>query len=328
MHPKLSSKVNTNKILFICSWADNHIGLFDDLIKDDRVILTCFRKKETNRLLRIIKRIHLSRKVNKFVKIPWKSVWTTLPNRFSSFDSVLVTNNVLPSVKDYINLYRKKGKKVSLFVVDAMDADSFIMKTARPLILNMKFDHIYTFEPADVKKYGFEYLGFGGYYSKKNIDIPLTTKYDLVFAGGVKGGRQEAIVELHNFLVKTACNFYFELNSKPFFEGEHVKYHYGWIPYEDFLKTELEGNCILEIVQRGQTGPTLRYFEAICYNKKLLTNNPYITEFPFYNPQWMKIFNSPEDIDVSWLIKKDNIDYGYNEEFSPKRMIDKLYQTR
>jgi len=314
------------KILFICSWADAHIGLFDDLKEDKRVHLTCFGLKKTNRITKFIKRIHLSQKINKIINLPNKELWTTLPHNLSPYKSVLVTNNVLPSITDFVNLCKKKGKEVNLFVVDAMDADSFIMKTARPLILNMKFDHIYTFEPADVKKYGFEYLGFGGYYSKKNIDIPLTPKYDLVFTGGVKGGRQEAIVELHHFLVRTACNFYFELNSKPFFEGEHVKYYYGWIPYEDFLNTELEGNCILEIVQKGQTGPTLRYFEAICYNKKLVTNNPHIVEFPFYNPQWMKIYQKPEDIDVDWLKKIEQIDYGYNGEFSPTRLIDNLYE--
>lgn len=323
---KLTSKARLNKILFICSWADKHIGLFDDLQNDKRVILRCFRFKDHNRLFRKFERIHLSEKVNKIINIPYKHVWTTLPVRFSSFDSVIVTNNVLPSVTDYVNLCKKKGKQVNLFVVDAMDADSFIMKTARPLILNMKFDHIFTFEPADVKKYGFEYLGFGGYYSKKDIEIPSTPKYDLVFTGGVKGGRQETIIELYKYLEKEACNFIFDLNSIPFYEDKNIRYHYGWIPYEDFLKTELDSNCILEIVQEGQTGPTLRYFEAICYNKKLLTNNPNIVDFPFYNSQWMKIFNSPEDIDIAWVKKKENINYRYQGEFSPTKMIDKLYQ--
>ena len=84
----------------------------------------------------------------------------------------------------------------------------------------------------------------------------------------------------------------------------------------------------MEILQKGQTGPTLRYFEAVCYNKKLLTNNPHIVNFPFYKPEWMKIYQKPEDIDINWLKEKEQIDYGYNGEFSPTKLIDFLYERK
>ena len=56
MHNQQRPKDELNKILFICSWADKHIGLFDDLRNDNRVVLKCYRYKNHNRLLRIIKR--------------------------------------------------------------------------------------------------------------------------------------------------------------------------------------------------------------------------------------------------------------------------------
>ncbi len=316
--------MNHNKILFICSWADKHIGLFDDLLNDKRVILTCFEFKNVNPFLELIRRIHISQKINRFIHFPYKAIWTTLPTDFSRFDSVLVTHNVLPRVTFYLDDCRKKGKQVNLFVVDAMDADSFIMKTARPLIKKENFDHIYTFEPSDVTKYGFEYIGFGGYYSMKKVNTKKDIKYDLIFSGGVKGGREESIIQLYQYLEKNECSFLFDLNSKPFFEGNNILYHDGWVPYELILDKNMESNCILEILQKGQTGPTLRYFEAVCYNKKLLTNNPHIMDFPFYNPKWMKIYHTPADINIEWLKERDNIDYGYNGEFSPTKIVDYL----
>ena len=66
------------------------------------------------------------------------------------------------------------------------------------------------------------------------------------------------------------------------------------------------------------------HFEAVCMNKKLLTNNPYIVSFPFYNPKWMRIFSSLEDIDIEWIRNREKIDYGYNGEFSPVHLIDYL----
>lgn len=316
---------HSKRLLFICSWADAHIGLFNDLKEDKRVLLTCYGLKKVNRLLRCIRRIHISQRINRIINLPNKEIWTTLPHDFSLFDSVLVTNNVLPKVTSYIKKCYRKGKQVDLFVVDAMDADSFIMKTARPLILNGHFNHIYTFEPADVNKYGFEYIGFGGYYSMKKIETK-NIKYDLVFSGGVKGGRENTIILLYRYLEKNACSFLFDLNGLPFFEAQNIQYHNGWVPYESMLNLTSESNCILEIMQQGQTGPTLRYFEAVCYNKKLLTNNPHIINFPFYKPEWMKIFHSPEDIDIDWLKNREHIDYGYKGEFSPTKLIDYLYK--
>lgn len=94
----------------------------------------------------------------------------------------------------------------------------------------------------------------------------------------------------------------------------------GWKPYEEVIQSVVNTNCILEVMQDNQEGATLRYLEAVVYNKKLLTNNKSITTFPFYNPQYMKIFETVDDIDINWIKNQDVVDYGYKDEFSPKRL--------
>ena len=42
---------------------------------------------------------------------------------------------------------------------------------------------------------------------------------------------------------------------------------------------------MLEIMQQGGHGYTLRYCEAIAMGKKLATNNPEIEKAPFYNKE-------------------------------------------
>lgn len=315
------------KILFICSQADKHLGLFDDLENDSRVILCYYGKRYiSNPFLRLIRRIHLSTKINKIVNFPYKHIWTTLPVGFSEFYSILANDGVLKDLEAYLEKCRKKKIPTNLFLADAMDAQSIVMQNARPIILKRNFTHIYTFEFADSIKYGFEYMGFGGYYSKKNLEPNLNNNYDLFFSGGIKGGREIAIQKLYTYLSKSNCNFLFDINGEPFIDGEHIQYHRFWIPYKTVLDYVGKSNCILEIVQQGQTGPTLRYFEAVCYNKKLLTNNPQIVDFPFYNPKWMKIYEKPEDIDIDWIKEEENIDFGYNGEFSPTHMVDYLIE--
>lgn len=87
------------------------------------------------------------------------------------------------------------------------------------------------------------------------------------------------------------------------------------MPYEVVLKRTLEANCVLEIVRPGQVGFTLRTFEAVVYNKKLLTNNEHIKEFQFYNPSYMKVFKSVEDIDWKWVKERNAVNYHYKGDF-------------
>ena len=82
----------------------------------------------------------------------------------------------------------------------------------------------------------------------------------------------------------------------------------------------------LEILQEGQNQQSARYFEAVVYNKKLLTTNDRISALPFYNPDYMKVFHTSSDVDIDWLKARDMVDYGYKGEFSPSgipALIDK-----
>lgn len=80
----------------------------------------------------------------------------------------------------------------------------------------------------------------------------------------------------------------------------------------------------MENVQPGQSGVTLRYYEAIVYNKKLLTNNKFVKRLPFYNPKFMYIYEKVEDIDIEWIKKEEMVDYKYNDEFSPVKLIEDI----
>lgn len=86
----------------------------------------------------------------------------------------------------------------------------------------------------------------------------------------------------------------------------------------------LSCNCILEVLQQDQAGSSLRYFEAVCYNKKLLTTNKDIVNYPFYDSRYMKVFTDLSDIDMQWVKKTENINYGYIDEFSPQHLLEEV----
>ena len=94
------------------------------------------------------------------------------------------------------------------------------------------------------------------------------------------------------------------------------------ISYPQVVSRVKATNCILEILQNNQQAQSLRYFEAIVYNKKLLTNNRRITELSYCDECYMKVFSSLDEIDIEWVRKKENVDYGYKGEFSPISLVD------
>ena len=60
----------------------------------------------------------------------------------------------------------------------------------------------------------------------------------------------------------------------------------------------LESDVLLDITDGGQTALTLRPYEAIVYNKRLLTNNQSILDFEFYDPRYMRYFTEITDEDI------------------------------
>ena len=105
---------------------------------------------------------------------------------------------------------------------------------------------------------------------------------------------------------------------------DKINYYKKWMPYEKVISQTMATNCIFEVLQDNQYGQSLRYFEAVCFNKKLLTNNKNIKNLPFYNEKYMKIFEEIDDIDYDWVKKREEINYNYNNEFSPIFLIDKI----
>lgn len=65
------------------------------------------------------------------------------------------------------------------------------------------------------------------------------------------------------------------------------------LSYENFVKNELEGKCLLEIVLKGQADITYRALEAQFYKRKLITNCVEIKKYDFYTPK--NIFVLGED---------------------------------
>ncbi len=274
------------------------------------------------------------RKIFSFIKLKNKERFYEISNveinPEEDYYILMVSDTLMIYDVDMINKINKyKNVHISLLLLNSIDASSISILKTKDKFKLIDFDFILTFDYEDAKKYSFEYLGLT-YYSKPKEILPSDKKSDIFFVGAFKGNRKRKILDIYGELEKHGVNANFNIMLKrleirkkqEYFKK--INYYKKWMPYKEVIAQTLSTNCILEILQENQSGQSLRYFEAICYNKKLLTNNENVKNLPFYNEKYIKIFKKIEDIDFEWIKSKEKIDYGYKNEFSPIYLINKI----
>lgn len=142
---------------------------------------------------------------------------------------------------------------------------------------------VFSFDQDDCDKYGLtRYPGFC-FYEGNIVTRPI--KNDVYFIGKDKG-RADYILDLKRKLDKygVSCNFNVVLEKSKYSEGnfEGVQFLKNGISYSEVLNGISESKVILDVVQKGQRGPTMRPFESLFYNRKLITNNLDAVNLDFY----------------------------------------------
>lgn len=222
--------------------------------------------------------------------------------------------------------YRKLYGNVK-FILLFIDKVSFpLCHDAARLLKSGVMDATYSFDISDSQEYGMKL--WRSYYSKILINDQKKA-YDLYLCCDVES-RSDEILKLVKACKDNGTNHYFHLRCRDAQAAaafQNIKeeidlYEDSWLPYEQVLEESLAANCILELVRPGQLGLTLRSYEVVCYNRKLLTNNKAILDFEFYDERFMRYFESVEDIDWDWVKEDVEVDYHYNNEFSPVHLIE------
>ena len=67
------------------------------------------------------------------------------------------------------------------------------------------------------------------------------------------------------------------------------------INYSQNLENVRNSKCVLDIVQRGQSGLTLRPIEALLNSKKLITDNVAVERYDFYDPRNIFILGKDDE---------------------------------
>lgn len=225
----------------------------------------------------------------------------------------------------YLTWLRYKYPK-SIFVLFLRD----LYETKQPYVgLYKKYNLIDIWGSYDENEYKKYHMDF--YYpeieSKLDFShLDLKTTIDVFFAGAAKN-RYSQLLKAYDYLTSHGIKCHFvimDVKDCDRLERDGIEYTNDLIPYREMLLYSLQCKCLLEINQENAVGNTSRLLEAIMYNKKLITNNKSARNIKFYNPNYVRIFNDITEIKPDFILNENEVDYGYNNEFSPTGLIQRV----
>ena len=256
-------------------------GVHSHHIKIGTVSHANFKEKTINAASKIVLRKNLkNEKRQKFVIESLEKIGFQ--------DQILVLN---PDVFTHETLafVRKKTKRLITFLYDNL--------CRYPVQDKLHFfDKVFSFDDEDVKNHHFEKLCNYNYLNETSEKVEKTD-LDLFYVTSYDKGRNKIIYPLIEKLDKLNLKFQIVVVGKK-----------TWKPRLKYLLTPNNKNIsvlfkrksvdsgivfqfykrsktILDLMRVGQTGLSFRMFEAMALEKKIITNNPTIKDYDFYNPQ-------------------------------------------
>lgn len=252
-------------------------------------------------------------------------------------DKILVLN---PHNLDYETIEQIKSYTPYLISYLYDNLERFPVKDRLEL-----FDKIYSFEDKDVKKYGFEKITNYNYLSEQPLqcdtienDLFYITSYDKrrikllrrlasrLSALEIKSkiivvGKQVWKEKMKQVSSNSLFNKYIQLRKKPIY-------------IDEVLSEYKKNKVMLDLMRDGQEGLSFRVFEAMALEKKIITDNPSILNYDFYDPQNIlyvdkdleilseSFFKTPYKSLPAELFKKYTLDNWLKKVFDLEQTID------
>jgi hypothetical protein len=278
-----------------------------------------------NRVLKLCYKINYYFQGKKFPKNPVKSFF----NRFlfeSRFDNdapicFVFTERVLFLYNyGFIDTLRATHPTAK-FVCFLQDLGSTVKNVELDSIFS-EFDLSVSYDRVDAEKFNILYHPTP--YSLYSFNQTNTLKSSDVYFVGRAKDRLDDIIKVYEKLTEMglSCDFHItdvELKDQKY--SEDIKYNCR-LSYEENLEHVNKAKYLLEIVQKEASGYSLRTWEAIFYDKFLITNNLHIKSAPFFNERYILMYESAKDLGDLMKEKANiNVNFNYMDKLHPQNLL-------
>lgn len=251
------------------------------------IVFSPFGVKERGILYWIYKVLHI-------LRIPVRSVFWGEWKRY-----IKTAKNVI--IFDY---GYQRGMETYIHKINpACNVYLFYWNIITPYRINYKIftdkELIYSTDMDDCRTYHMKYNTM--FYCRQYYRPYQKMDKDTVFFLGVDKGRSELLLQIKRMLERVGITCDIRLIAA--FQRQSDRERFADIltetrlSYTEYLAEIEKSSILLDVVQDGQTAPTMRVMEAIYLSKKLITNNHSLMSCDFYNEN--NIFVLPEELNDS-----------------------------
>ncbi|PVH25633.1 hypothetical protein [Sphingobacterium corticibacter] len=213
-------------------------------------------------------------------------------NEIQDVDYVLLIRPDIYS-PTFIDALKKKSKTIVAYQWDGLNRFPAVNDVIQ------KFDRFFIFDPADLGVEGVLPLtNFSpiSYTAEELFDSERIT--DVYFSGSYFPKRAAVLGKILSQLNRLGKSIKYRLNAwKP---RENKKYNLTttkeFITFEENLKNSYNAEVVIDLVFTGHKGLSFRIFEAIRFDKKVITTNQAILKYDFYDPDNIFIWSSNSKI--------------------------------
>lgn len=262
-----------------------------------------------------------------------KKIFNFIPFRFSFYKFLLKKINFDITKKNYflitigwyninfINyLNHLIGKdNLMFFFSDSINSKILAINNFSIQFLIQKIKYIFTYSVSDADKYNLIYfpLPYSKFKIEKNVGF-IENKFDFIFVGAARN-RLNILIDIYKQLSKYSNKIFFYIyNNKINYKDNHgLIFSKKLLTYKKYLFLLLQSKVIIEVLDSNDSGSTLRFWEAIVYNKKLITNNKDVLKSKFYDAKKILLVQNFSQLKEDFLLDSNTITYNYKNENSP-----------
>lgn len=274
---------------------------------------------------RILYKIHLSKKINKIVCLPHKTIWYKRALRRIHFENDKPVCFIWYShffkeidygMPEYIKQTWPGAKNVYYYT------DQKNMSVQHIERLRGKMDLIGVFDPTVAEQYQIHF--WPNVYpdiEEKQTEI----EYDVCFIGKDKG-RQAMLEEIARVCEdKGLRTAFYLLGAEGPKSCKAIHYIKKLIPYEEALDIVRKSKCVLELKMGEFDSCSVRVEEAVLLGKKILTNNTNVNKMPCcQNAEAVQYFEKVPDIDWDFIKADKEVSYDYHGEYSAGHFLEEI----
>ncbi|AMD84556.1 hypothetical protein SAMN05444369_10653 [Capnocytophaga haemolytica] len=241
---------------------------------------------------------HLGHKLhNAFRKTFYKdrTFKKALEKRYN-FEEVLKQTASLKEKADYVLIIRPDaiplqqtdlvfslGKRVVAYQWDGLNRYPEIFEYIK------KYKHFYSFDPDDYQRYKDQYpqlkLCTNFYFDDDRVG-EVTPNNSVYYAGAYVANRIEDTLFLVNELTKYDLPLDINISGiephKYLYDRTHI--NFASFSFMENLRRTKSAKVLLDFKIVEHNGLSMRFFEALKYKKKIITNNTTVVNYDFYNP--------------------------------------------